>query len=68
MRVIVVGSLAWRAASWPSRLDREGHEVAVIDKNAGAFRKRLPEGWGGEMVVGFGFDQDDLQAGRTRLG
>ena len=51
------------------RLDREGHEVAVIDKNAGAFRKRLPEGWGGEMVVGFGFDQDDLQrAGIDRAG
>lgn len=43
------------------RLEQDGHDVAVIDKNPGAFRKRLPEDWGGETVVGFGFDQDDLR-------
>jgi trk system potassium uptake protein TrkA len=62
MRVIVVG--CGRVGSELAvRLQREGHMVSVIDKNANAFR-RLPEGWGGQTVVGFGFDRDDLaQAG-----
>jgi trk system potassium uptake protein TrkA len=58
MRVIVVG--CGRVGSELAvRLEREGHDVAIIDKNANAFR-RLPEGWGGRSVVGFGFDRDDL--------
>ncbi|HEY3810136.1 MAG TPA: TrkA family potassium uptake protein [Acidimicrobiales bacterium] len=62
MRVIVVG--CGRVGSELAvRLQREGHSVAVIDKNANAFR-RLPDAWEGETVVGFGFDRDDLlQAG-----
>jgi len=48
-------------------LERSGHSVAVIDKNAEAFRKRLPEGFGGQKVVGFGFDRDHLvEAGIER--
>jgi trk system potassium uptake protein TrkA len=62
MRVIVVG--CGRVGSELAvRLEREGHEVAVVDKNANAFR-RLPEHWSGETIVGFGFDRDDL----TRAG
>ncbi|HVA75773.1 MAG TPA: TrkA family potassium uptake protein [Acidimicrobiales bacterium] len=62
MRVIVVG--CGRVGSELAvRLEREGHEVAVVDKNPDAFR-RLPEHWTGETVVGFGFDRDDL----TRAG
>lgn len=58
MHVIVVG--CGRVGSeLAARLQREGHSVAVIDKNANAFR-RLPEPWGGTTVVGFGFDRDDL--------
>lgn len=58
MRVIVVG--CGRVGSELAvRLEREGHQVAVVDKNANAFR-RLPEQWGGETVVGFGFDRDAL--------
>jgi trk system potassium uptake protein TrkA len=58
MRVIVVG--CGRVGSELSvRLTREGHEVAIIDKNRNAFR-RLPAGWPGQTVVGFGFDRDDL--------
>jgi trk system potassium uptake protein TrkA len=41
-------------------LERNGHSVAVIDKNAEAFRKRLPEDFSGQKVVGFGFDRDHL--------
>ncbi len=58
MHVIVVG--CGRVGSeLAARLVREGHMVAVIDKNRRAFR-RLPEGWQGQTVVGFGFDRDHL--------
>jgi trk/ktr system potassium uptake protein len=58
MHVIVVG--CGRVGSeLATRLLREGHSVAIIDKNANAFR-RLPEDWDGQSVVGFGFDRDDL--------
>ena len=40
-------------------LTAEGHSVAVIDKNARAFR-RLKD-WGGQGLVGSGFDRDDLE-------
>src|SRR5438270_2338666 len=67
MHVIVVG--CGRVGSELSvRLGREGHSVAVIDKNANAFR-RLPESWEGQRVVGFGFDRDDLhRAGIDQAG
>jgi trk system potassium uptake protein len=67
MRVIVVG--CGRVGSELSvRLSREGHDVAIIDKNPNSFR-RLPEQWEGETVVGFGFDRDDLtRAGIERAG
>jgi trk system potassium uptake protein len=67
MHVIVVG--CGRVGSeLAERLQRDGHSVAVIDKNARAFR-RLPEEWPGETVVGFGFDRDALgAAGVDRAG
>ena len=37
----------------------QGHSVAIIDRNAKAFR-RLPPDWGGTTVVGSGFDRGDL--------
>jgi trk system potassium uptake protein len=40
-------------------LEKGGHTVAVVDKKASAFR-RLPVGFGGRTVVGFGFDRDHL--------
>ena len=59
MRVIVVG--CGRVGSELAvRLNREGHEVAIVDKNPNSFR-RLPDQWGGETIVGFGFDRDDLK-------
>jgi trk system potassium uptake protein len=58
MRVIVVG--CGRVGSGLAvRLQGDGHTVAIIDKVANAFR-RLPEGWDGQTVVGFGFDRDVL--------
>jgi trk system potassium uptake protein TrkA len=49
-------------------LEKAGHTVAVIDKRSTAFR-RLPPGFAGQRVVGFGFDRDHLQeAGVERAG
>jgi trk system potassium uptake protein len=49
-------------------LEKSGHTVAVIDKNATAFR-RLPAGFTGQRVVGFGFDRDHLdEAGIEKAG
>jgi trk system potassium uptake protein len=42
-------------------LEQGGHSVAVVDKNARAFR-RLPPDFAGKQVVGFGFDRDHLAA------
>ncbi|HLI53989.1 MAG TPA: TrkA family potassium uptake protein [Acidimicrobiales bacterium] len=67
MHVIVVG--CGRVGSELAvRLQREGHSVAVIDKNPNSFR-RLAEEFSGQRVVGFGFDRDDLlSAGIERAG
>jgi trk system potassium uptake protein TrkA len=45
-------------------LVEQGHSVAIIDRNAKAFR-RLPEAWPGTTVVGSGFDRDDLDRARA---
>jgi trk system potassium uptake protein TrkA len=41
-------------------LEREGHSVAVIDKQAKAFR-RLPDSFAGRTIQGVGFDRDHLR-------
>jgi trk system potassium uptake protein TrkA len=41
-------------------LEDGGHTVAVIDKQAKAFR-RLPEGFSGRVIQGVGFDRDHLR-------
>jgi trk system potassium uptake protein TrkA len=49
-------------------LEKDGHTVAVVDKNKSAFR-RLAPGFGGKAVVGFGFDRDHLiEAGIEEAG
>ncbi|MGO8875743.1 MAG: potassium channel family protein [Acidimicrobiales bacterium] len=65
MHVIIVG--CGRVGSGlAAGLTREGHSVAIIDKNAGAFR-RLAWGFDGQKVVGFGFDRTHLElAGAQR--
>jgi trk system potassium uptake protein TrkA len=58
MRVIVVG--CGRVGSELAvRLQTEGHDTVILDKNRAAFR-RLPLDWGGRSAVGFGIDRDDL--------
>ncbi len=59
MHVIVVG--CGRVGSeLVLTLARDGHSVAVIDKDRNALQ-RLPETWRGQKVEGFGFDRDHLQ-------
>ena len=45
-------------------LVEQGHSVAIIDRNAKAFR-RLPTDWPGATIVGSGFDRDDLDKARA---
>lgn len=59
MHVVVVG--CGRVGSGLAKtLEAEGHTVAVVDKQAKAFR-RLPEDFAGTRVVGVGFDRERLQ-------
>ena len=59
MHVVVVG--CGRVGSGLARiLEDQGHTVAVIDKQAKAFR-RLPEGFAGRTIQGVGFDRDRLR-------
>jgi trk system potassium uptake protein len=49
-------------------LEKDGHTVAIVDKRPDAFR-RLPTGFTGQQIVGFGFDRDTLkEAGIERAG
>lgn len=47
-------------AALATSLERQGHTVAVIDRDPTAFR-RLGSGFGGRRVNGVGFDQDTLR-------
>lgn len=58
MHVVVVGCGRVGSGLAIDLVDH-GHSVAVIDRNAKAFR-RLPDDWPGTVVVGSGFDRDDL--------
>ncbi len=59
MNVIIMG--CGRVGSYlATRLDREGHQVTVIDLTATAFR-RLPEEFTGQTVVGTGIDEQVLR-------
>ena len=47
-------------------LEEEGHSVAVVDRDATAFRRLGPE-FRGQQITGFGFDRDTLiEAGIER--
>lgn len=67
MHVVVVG--CGRVGSeLASLLEKSGNTVAVLDKRESAF-KRLDPDFGGDRIVGFGFDRDDLaNAGIERAG
>ncbi len=59
MKVVIVGS--GRLGSIVARdLDREGHQVTVIDRKSEAFQ-RLGLDFGGHTVLGTGIDEDVLR-------
>ena len=65
MHVVIMG--CGRVGSALAKgLARYGHSVAIIDRDAGAFR-RLPPEFDGQRVTGVGFDRDTLvEAGIQR--
>ncbi|MCL4395182.1 MAG: TrkA family potassium uptake protein [Chloroflexi bacterium] len=66
MRLIILGC-GRLGAHLARRLDREGNEVVVIDRNAEAFA-RLGSDFRGRMVFGTGIDEDVLRrAGIERV-
>ncbi|WP_430783774.1 potassium channel family protein [Actinoplanes sp. G11-F43] len=60
MHVVIMGC-GRLGSTLAQKLDAQGHQVAVIDRDAEAFR-RLGEGFGGLTVNGIGFDRDVLRA------
>ena len=59
MRIVVVGC-GRLGARLATELSAAGHDVAIIDKNADAFR-RLGSDFKGNVVIGMGFDEDILR-------
>jgi trk system potassium uptake protein TrkA len=60
MRVVIMG--CGRVGSeLAARLDREGHNVAILDTNPRQFDRFLPEAFAGKKVRGNGIDQDTLR-------
>ncbi|GAA2863133.1 potassium transporter TrkA [Actinoplanes cyaneus] len=60
MHVVIMGC-GRLGSTLAQSLDGRGHQVAVIDQNADAFR-RLGPNFGGITVNGIGFDRDVLRA------
>ncbi len=59
MRVVILGC-GRVGARLATRLDAEGHEVAIIDRNQDSFT-RLGADYSGSMVLGTGIDEDVLR-------
>lgn len=67
MHVVIMGC-GRVGSSLAASLERLGHEVAVIDRDASSFRRLGPD-FSGEQVAGMGFDRDVLlAAGIERAG
>ncbi len=64
MKVIIMGC-GRVGASVAARLDAEGHEVTVLDVDDAAFA-RLPSTFGGERLVGSGFEHRRLEEAGIR--
>lgn len=59
MRVVIMGC-GRVGSTLAAVLAEEGHEVAILDTNADAFR-RLPRNFRGTAMVGNGIDEDALR-------
>ena len=60
MKVVILGC-GRVGARLATMMDRNGHNVSIIDSNPDSFR-RLPETFGGETVLGTGIDVDVLKS------
>jgi trk system potassium uptake protein len=60
MKVVIVGC-SHMGAGLAMNLQEKGHEVTVIDRQEAAFQK-LPSGFQGQTIVGFGIDKKVLEA------
>ena len=60
MRVVILGC-GRVGARLANSLDREGHEVGIIDRNSEAFSRRLSPDFTGTVVVGVGIDGDVMR-------
>ncbi len=59
MKIIIMGS-GRRGSELAALMDREGHEVTVLDIDASAF-SFLPDNFQGAKIVGNGIDEDVLR-------
>ena len=57
---VIIGGCGRVGALAATELDRQGHSVAVIDRESRAFR-RLPKSYNGHTVVGLIFDRQVLE-------
>ena len=60
MKVVIMGC-GRVGAELAMNLDKEGHQVTILDTNNDAFRRRLPADFGGRALVGNGIDVDALR-------
>ena len=60
MKIVIMGCgrVGSELAAW---LDREGHDVTIVDTNAFQFERYLPDSFGGRSITGNGIDQDVLR-------
>jgi trk system potassium uptake protein TrkA len=59
MKIIIMG-VGRRGAELASLLDKEGHQITVLDTEPAAFTF-LPDDFGGMKIVGNGIDEDALR-------
>jgi trk system potassium uptake protein TrkA len=60
MKVLIMGC-GRVGAQLAITLDREGHDVTILDLNSEAFSRRLPSDFRGRAIVGNGIDIDALR-------
>jgi trk system potassium uptake protein TrkA len=60
MKVVIMGC-GRVGAQLATALDREGHEVTILDLRSEAFSRRLPADFRGRALVGNGIDVDMLK-------
>ncbi|MGH2585284.1 MAG: potassium channel family protein [Dehalococcoidia bacterium] len=61
MKIVLMGC-GRVGAQLAINLDRQGHDVTVLDLRESQFERFLPDDFGGRRIVGDGRDQDVLRA------